>query len=110
MSVKRNYTGKKHRAVLNPSNAISSLVLIYIELIFTDLKLSQILLWRWSFVLDSLAPSEVIEEVDGKTGYGRVKWVPTSHHALPAEFMIDSCPNGSEKQEHWLYWYVNLMY
>jgi hypothetical protein len=30
-------------------------------------------LYKWSFVLDSLASNEVIAKVDSKTGYGRVK-------------------------------------
>ena len=33
-------------------------------------------LFGWSFVLDSLASEDVIAEVDGEKGYGRVKDAP----------------------------------
>lgn len=32
--------------------------------------------FQWSFVLESLASEEVVKEVDGEDGYGRVKEAP----------------------------------
>jgi formylglycine-generating enzyme required for sulfatase activity len=51
-------------------------------------------LFGWSFVLDSLASSAVVAEVDGKTGYGRVKtakhWMAVKGANWYSPFGIDS--------------------
>lgn len=49
---------------------------------------------RWSFVLDSLASPEVVEEVDGEMGYGRVKdakhWMAVGGASWKHPFGLDS--------------------
>ena len=51
-------------------------------------------LFGWSFVLDSLLSEDVIAEVDGETGYGRVKdaphWCAVKGASWKAPFGIDS--------------------
>ena len=51
-------------------------------------------LYGWSFVLDSLASEDVIEQVDGETGYGRVKtaqhWMAVPNASWAHPYGIDS--------------------
>lgn len=58
-------------------------------------------LYGWSFVLDSQASEEIIEEVDGPEGYGRVKdavhWMAVVGAAWDHPFGLDSSVDGHLK-------------